>query len=594
MTGLRVRYGAPVSDRVRWRLDLDAFPVRFAVAVALAVANGVWLLLDRTSPSFDQSSYLRLTVLYNQAVADSGPDVLFETVKAMDPGRGPLYTVALMPWLAVFGDGPRSALLYNSALMVLLLLAAGAVAHQLFGTARSRLLGMVVVALTPLMVGLQHEVLVDFQLTTAACIAVAFLLRSDGFSRLPSTMLAALAIAAGTLTKVTFPAFVIGPALAVLGLLVVRSVRRPEPPGTPRGTGRAWLHVLAGVTATAAVTLPWYLPNRQATIDYVRSTTSGPLSEGAGPTHPLTLHNMATFVVTVVNQHVGLVLTVAGMVVALVTLLQLLRRTATDSEPAARNVVVPALSVATSALIPFVFLITGHNQDVRLMAPAVAAVSILVGGGLGAVRPTWLRAGLATVVVGTLAFQALNRTVPVAPDWMPEQASMQLGDQTLSQAFGSTADVGYERLPQRDRATPIYRYLEQRSTVDGKVTPRTVCLLVAHPVVNANTFGYLIAANGDPFNLAEVRLDPTLPPLGDQLRNCDFALYVKPPPGTEDADDRISLVNQPFASAHMDARLFALFPGPERSFPIGVARVSDDLDANPTPDPARVRVLARQ
>ena len=583
-----------MSDGGRWRLDLDALPVRLVVALALATANGVWLLLDRTSPSFDQSSYLRLTVLYNRAVADAGPDVLFDTVRAMDPGRGPLYTVALMPWLAVFGDGPRSALLYNSALMVLLLLAAGAVAHQLFGTARSRLLAMVVVALTPLMVGLQHEVLVDFQLTTAACLAVAFLLHSDGFSRLPATLLAGVAIAAGTLTKVTFPAFVIGPALVVLGLLVVRSVRRPEQPGVPRGTGRAWLHVLIGVAATAALTLPWYLPNREATMDYVRSTTSGPLSEGAGPENPLTLHNMTTFVVTVVNQHVGLVISLAAVALALATLPTLLRRRNADAEPGARNVVVPALAVATWALIPFLFLITGHNQDVRLMAPAVAASSILVGGGLGAVRPTWLRAGLATVVVGVLAFQALNRTVPVAPEWMPEQADVQLGDQTLSQPFGSTADVGYQGLPQRDRATPIYRYLQQQSTVDGVVSPRTVCLLVAHPVVNANTFGYLIAANGDPFNLAEVRLDPSLPPLGDQLRNCDFALYVKPPPGTANAKDRISLVNEPFASAHMNARLFALFPGPERSFPIGAAPVSSDPDANPTPDPARVRVLARQ
>ena len=82
-------YGAGVPDRGGWRPDLDAWPVRLVVAFALAAANGVWLLLDRNSPSFDQASYLRLTVLYNRAVADAGPDVLFDTVRAMDPGRGP-------------------------------------------------------------------------------------------------------------------------------------------------------------------------------------------------------------------------------------------------------------------------------------------------------------------------------------------------------------------------------------------------------------------------------------------------------------------------------------------------------------------------
>ena len=580
----------------RWRPDLDALPVQLVIAVALAAANGCWLLLDRASPSYDQASYLRLTVLYNRAVADAGPDVLFDTVRAMDPGRGPLYTVALMPWLAVFGDGPRSALLYNSALAVVLLLAAGEVARQLFGTARARVLAMVVVALTPLMIGLQHEVLVDFQLTTMACVAVACLLRSDGFSRLPSTLLAAVAIGGGTLTKVTFPAFVIGPVLAVLGLLVVRSLRRPQQPEA-RGTGRDWLHVLAGVAVAAALTLPWYLPNRQATTDYVRSTTSGPLSEGAGPDDPLTIHNMTTFVVTVVNQHVGSMLAATGLVLGLLALvrrLPVLRRAGEGSTDPTALRVVPAIAVATWALIPFLLLLTGHNQDVRLMAPAVAAFAIIVGGGLGALRPGWVSTGLATVVIGTLVFQALNRTVPVAPDWLPEQADVQLGDQTLAQPFGSTAAVGYQRLPLRDRATPVFRYLEQQSTVDGVVTPRTVCLLAAHPVINANTFGYLIAASGEPFNLAEVRLDPGLPALADQLRNCDFALYVKPPPGAADADDRISLVNEPFASAHMTPRLFALFPGPERSFPIGAAPVSDDPDGLPAPDPARVKVLARQ
>ena len=172
---------------------------------------------------------------------------------------------------------------------------------------------------------------------------------------------------------------------------------------TPRD--RPGVAARPGRAATAALTLPWYLPNRQATFDYIRSTTSGPLSEGAGPEDPLTLHNMATFVVTVVNQQVGLVLAAAGVVVALVTLPCCVERKpprrprATSSSPR---------SPRDLGADPLLLLLTGHNQDVRLMAPAVAAFSILVGGGLGAVRPTWLRAGLATVVIATLAFQALD------------------------------------------------------------------------------------------------------------------------------------------------------------------------------------------
>ncbi len=560
--------------------------VALAVALVLAFGNAVWLLIDRSAPSFDQASYLRLTILYDEAVGRDGLDALFSTVRDMDPGRGPLYTVVLMPWLAVFGEGPRSALLYNSALAVVLYLAAGDIARRVFGTQRARFTAMVLVALTPLMVGLQHEVLVDFQLTTLACLAVALLLRSEVFTQRAFTLLCGAAIGLGTLTKVTFPAFVVGPVLVMLGLLVVRSVRRQGQP-----VGRAWVNVALGAAASLAIALPWYLANRQATLEYVRSTTSGPLSEGAGPKNPLTLHNMASFVVVVVDQHVGLVLTVAAAVVLALTARGLLGRLRGEGE----SVLPSTLVMVTWAGVPFVLLLTGHNQDVRLMAPAVAAFSIAVAGGLSQVRPAAVRHGLVGVVVLLLAFQALNRTVFVGPSWLPEQASLTIDDQTLWMPLASAGPVGYQRLPQRDRATPIYRYLRSRATVDGRVQPATICMLATHPVVNGNTFNYLITAHDDPFTVLEVTVGPDGPAgLPGVLAGCTFALHIKPPPGAASKEDRISLVNRPYASSYMTPKLLASFDGPNRSFPIGAKPVSDDPGADPVPDLSRVRVLSHR
>jgi hypothetical protein len=228
------------------------------------------------------------------------------------------------------------------------------------------------------------------------------------------------------------------------------------------------------------------------------------------------------------------------------------------------------------------------------MAPGVPAFSIAVAGGLAAVRPLWLRWVAVVVVVGTLGCQAVNRTVPVGPSWLPDRAAVTVAGHRLVLPISSSEPIGYQRLPYRDRATPVYDYVRRQLRADGEERPATLCLLTAHPVVNLNTFSYLVARNHDPFSVTEVRVGDDGPQaLPQQLGSCDVAFYVKPPPGSDTAQDRLSLVNRPFASAYMTPELFALFAGPTHTFPIGDAPVSDDPDADPAPDPTRVRVLFR-
>jgi hypothetical protein len=344
------------------------------------------------------------------------------------------------------------------------------------------------------------------------------------------------------------------------------------------------------------VALPWYLHNLDATETYVRSTTGGDLALGAGPEHPLTLHNMASFVVNVANGHLGWVVVLAGVValVAAVAAAPSRRSGTAAGTVAAVDPVVGLLTLLTWFGVPFVLLLTGHNQDVRLMAPGVPAFSIAVAGGLAAIRPASVRWVAAVVVVGALGLQAVNRTVPVGPDWLPDRAGVTVAGHRLVLPVSSSEAIGYQRLPYRDRATPVYDYVRRQLRSGDEERPATLCLLTAHPVVNLNTFGYLVARHHDPFSVTEVRVGDDGPQaLPQQLGSCDVALYVKPPPGSDTARDRLSLVNRPFASAYMTPELFALFAGPSRTFPVGDAPVSDDPDADPEPDPTRVRVLVR-
>ena len=200
----------------------------FAVLVALVVAavNAAWVLLDRSSPSFDQASYLTIAIQYNQAVDAGGLDALPDTMTALDPARGPLYVLLLMPVMAVLGNDQASGLWLNALIAPVLYVAAGEVAWRLTRSWRVRLLAIVLVAGTPILVGLQHDTLVDFLLAALAALSVWGLVGSDHLLRRWPMVGVGVAMGLGTLTKVTFPAFVIGPAVVSLVWALSEAPRR--------------------------------------------------------------------------------------------------------------------------------------------------------------------------------------------------------------------------------------------------------------------------------------------------------------------------------------------------------------------------------
>ena len=86
---------------------LDPADVRSAVALALiaAAANAIWIFLDNSTPSYDQSSYMNVTIAFRDALQNGGPSDLFQAIRDTDPARGPLFTVLILPFVLLFGDG---------------------------------------------------------------------------------------------------------------------------------------------------------------------------------------------------------------------------------------------------------------------------------------------------------------------------------------------------------------------------------------------------------------------------------------------------------------------------------------------------------
>ena len=534
------------------------------VAVLAAAANTFWLMLDRGTPAWDQGWYLHLAVTYQNAFADGGAGHLWSLMPTVDASRGPFYVLAAMPFMAIFGNTVTVALVLNVLLAPVLYLVSGEIALTIFRSTWARLLTIVLMAGTPIVVGLQHEVLQDFLLMTLASVAVLCMLRSDVFLRRGATLVMGLAMGLGVLTKVTFPAFVAGPALVMLVHLVFIGVRR----GREAQLGRRVLNLVLAVLVFVAAASLWYVRTWDPTLAYIESTTSGPLSVGVGPENPLTLHNVTAFVIAVANNHLSWVLVFAGVITLLLNLSSIARRLAsTDRLRTLRD----AALLGTWFAIPFLALVTGRNQDVRLMAPAFVAYVIALAGGLVAIRPVAVARVLTGVTVLALAFQTVNRLAPVAPGWLPDRIAVQAGSHWLVQPVQDSTPIGYLRLPKRDRATPIFRWLEQHAPRDAEGRPTgTVCLLATTSVTNYNTFSFLNGAREDAFTIRDV-----LAGAGGEdellaaLEGCTFALHV--PMFAEDgevADPRIAYVNGPYASSHMTQRAFRLFRGPSARFPI--------------------------
>jgi 4-amino-4-deoxy-L-arabinose transferase-like glycosyltransferase len=548
---------------VTQRLPFDVKSLSTAVVLALvaAAANAIWIFLDHASPSWDQAHYLTVTLDYRFGFASEGIGGLLHALGNADTSHGPLFTVAMLPFFYAFGSTPRSGLILNFALAPVLYVAVGQIAWIVFRNWIARLLAILLVASMPLMVGLYHDVLQDFLLVTLTAVSILLLLLTRQFDNRRASLMLGLAMGLGTLTKVTFPIFLAGPLLVVFAQTILPMLKA----GSRRAThpGRILGNVFGAVAVCLAVALPWYLPNLTATLEYIRSTTSGPLSEGAGPTDPLTFHAIVSFTMGVFNENVSWIIGLTGLIAIGLCLSRL---------PAWRSMPTRLLVnlgfLLAWALIPYLLIATAHNQDVRLMAPAMPAIAVIVGGAMSAVRRSWIRITLIATTVAALSYQSINHVTNITPRFFPGDVHVRIASYVATIPLDDRP-IGYERLPEPDYATPVVRYIEELVDREaGPPAPRSVCVLESEQVVNTNTFSYLAKARNDQLEFADLLVgEEGIPGLRTALLGCDFALYVRQPPSSKErSESRIVIVNEDFAAGYMTPSLLALFPGPSQRF----------------------------
>ena len=206
------------------------------------------------------------------------------------------------------------------------------------------------------------------------------------------------------------------------------------------------------------------------------------------------------------------------------------------------------LFLATWATIPYLIVSTAHNQDFRLMAPAMPGMAVIVAGAVAAVPRLEARAAIAGLATVAMLYLTVSHVVHIDPPLLPDEVSVRAGDYSASISLDDRP-IGYERLPESSIGDPIMSFMEETAAAEtGRPPERRVCMMQSEAVINTNTFNYLTISRGDPFVIVNLLVGPTgRAGLAANLHECDFGLYMKPASAAEipTAGWRSSTTNTP-------------------------------------------------
>jgi 4-amino-4-deoxy-L-arabinose transferase-like glycosyltransferase len=547
------------------------------VYAAVLVLGVAFIVLDHHAPSWDQSHYLDVTFRYDSALLSGGVRSFLHQVQTLDPSRAPLFPVLMMPLTAVFGSSFRSGEWLNLLLWPILLYSVYGIASELFGRAAA-VLAMVLAATMPLLVGLSHEVLQDFLVATLTTLTIYVMLRTHSFEHRGSSLAFGVLLMLDALAKVTAAVYVAAPLLVYL-LWTAQPLIRELKSRTLRRHGLRRIGNLAmAAIIGAGGALVWYLPHLRPTLDYLALVTNGAI--GTAPPDHGSLRSFIAFVVVFVLDVGATWLIVFAALVALVIVAPTkLRDVIRGYRPNLSVGLFRVLFLGAWIMTPLLLVGLSATQDVRYVASALPGVAIVVAGLLVSIRPAVLR----RVVIGaTSAIVVLQQMFIVlglsALPLLPGTVSWSTGFGTATVDFSSRG-ILYDRPPEGpsgDYPTPIMRYLESRSHVDGHVVPRKIGFLAEEGFINGNTLGYLSDVRGDPFVFGDVPAQPSGSELARTLATYDFVLYV---PGAN-TNQYIAFVNSHLAQSELTPAMEAAYPHAV-TFPSAPGQVVVVLDRLP-------------
>lgn len=348
------------------------------------VNNGVWLLLDRSSPSYDKAAHAGFALQFLRLFEAPTRLSLAKLLKVTQYWP-PFFHLSSVPVTMALGFSVASVAATNFLFLPVAVFSIYGIGRRLF----DEWVGAWAVVLTllyPIVYVLARTVLVDFALLAMVALSLNLVLASDGGLHPRRSWGLGLAGGCAMLTKWTAVVFLIGPVLFWL----VRCLRR----GKPRPVAAAAALGLAAVTF-AIVALPWYVKAFGPFIEGAKvAFGSDPIQEG----DPVAVLDSIRYYWHSTQASLMswplLIPTLAGLAACLVW-----RRSRAG-----------LLFLLFWTLPPLVFFLLIPNKDARFVVPALPAVAMMAASGIQSMPWPTVRSAIwaSTLAVGTLQFYAIS------------------------------------------------------------------------------------------------------------------------------------------------------------------------------------------
>ena len=238
--------------------------VVISLSAALWIVNLLWLRRDTRPPVWDMALHQTCALNYLPAAQAT------ETPGALTSWSGnypPFVHIAIAFCYLLFHPGPHIAVLANIPATVLLLGSLYILASDLAGAKAARWT-CILAALTPYMVWLSRETVLDYWLAAWVTASLAVLLKTRGFQSRSQSLFFGLTCAFGMLTKWLFAGFLLAPVLWVcLRFRVWRETRR-------------LLNLADAVILACLLSGWWYVPNLSNLVRYFHENAAIGAREG--------------------------------------------------------------------------------------------------------------------------------------------------------------------------------------------------------------------------------------------------------------------------------------------------------------------------
>ena len=438
-----------------------------ALYVFFAASTLLWLRLDRAPTNWDDSWYLANSLVMFESLAEGGIPGFVAKFFSILGFKAPLITVLPAPFYLFLGRHWHAAFLVNLASMALLFSALSGLARR-WWSERAGLLAIAIAGTMPLLYGLSRYFLVEYTLSAAVSAALWLLASTDGLKRDRRLLAFGAVCGLGLLLKTTFALFVLLPFCHAWW----KSAHR----------GRTL--ALAGLPCLA-IALPWYFRHAQSLLGFALFSGYGPevLASRGGI---FSWAVLGEFLRSSAASGLSWYFAALGAVLLVIAVVRRPR--------------VPAMLLFW--MLPYVLFLFSANRDIRLMAPVLPAVALLMAGLLDQTVADWrLLAALSLFPAASLC------SVSFGIPWR-------------------AADLGYARHYDR-RPVPLEETL--RAVADRRAGRPMVLAASDVPNFNANNLELAALAARLPLRVESTAHENNLQNVLAQLDHAAFVVFQEGP-----------------------------------------------------------------